>query len=62
MAYMAFIAVLCGAAGVAGGIEKGNPAGTVAAAAVHIGGIIAMAAAARREAAGDGDDGEDGTC
>ena len=49
MAYIAFIAILFGAAGIAGGIEAENTAGTIAAAVIHIGGIIAMYAAARNE-------------
>ncbi len=53
MAYIAFIAILFGAAGIAGGIEAENTAGTIAAAAIHIGGIIAMYAAARKEGGAD---------
>lgn len=59
MAYIAFIAVLFGAAGTVGGIETGNIAGTIAAAAFHAGGIIAMAMAGRKER-GQPEDGEDG--
>ena len=56
MAYISFIAILFGAAGVVGGIETENMTGTVAAAAIHIGGIIAMALAKRKEEAEDGAD------
>ena len=56
MAYISFIAVLFGAAGVAGGIEAGSMAGIVDAAAIYIGGIIAMALAKRKEKAEDGAD------
>ena len=56
MAYISFIAILFGAAGVVGGIETENMTGTVAAAAIHIGGIIAMVLAKRREEAEDGAD------
>ena len=56
MAYISFIAILFGAAGVVGGIEVGNMTGTVAAAVIHIGGIIAMAVAKQKEEAEDGAD------
>lgn len=49
MAYIAFIAILFGAAGVVGGIEAESTVGTVAAALIHISGIIAMAVAKRAE-------------
>lgn len=66
MAYIAFIAVLFGAAGVVGGIERGSTAGSIAAAVIHIGGIIGMAAAVRREEQDSGVDKpareEDETC
>lgn len=55
MANIAFIAILIGAAGVAGGIETGSMMGTIAAAVMHIGGIVGMAIAIRKE----GDDGKD---
>lgn len=55
MAYISFIAVLFGAAGVVGGIESGNTAGTIAAALIHIGGIIAMEIVAHKEEEGGGD-------
>lgn len=57
MTYISFIAVLFGAAGIVGGIESGNTAGTIAAAAIHIGGIIAMEIAVRKE--GQEEDGGD---
>ena len=56
MANMSFIAILVGAAGVVGGIEKGNMVGTIAAAVIHIGGIVGMAIAIRKE--GEGTDEE----
>ena len=56
MAYISFIAILFGAAGVVGGIETENMAGTVAAAVIHIGGIIAMAVAKQKEEAENGAD------
>lgn len=49
MAYISFMAILIGAAGIVGGIEKGNMAGTIVAAAIHIGGIVGMAIAKRKE-------------
>lgn len=58
MAYISFIAVLFGAAGIVGGIESGNTAGTIAAAVIHIGGIIAMEIAVRREAPEEEDGGD----
>lgn len=60
MAYIAFTAVLFGAAGIAGGIETESLAGITAAVVFHIGGIIGMAAAARREDKPAGE--EDDTC
>lgn len=48
MMYIAFIAVMLGAAGVIGGIEAGNNMGTVAAAATYIGGVAYMAAGIRK--------------
>lgn len=66
MAYIAFIAVLSGAAGVVGGIERGSTAGSIAAAVIHIGGIIGMAVSVRREEQDCGADKpageEDDTC
>lgn len=59
MTYISFIAVLFGAAGIVGGIESGNTAGTVVAAAIHIGGIIAMEIAVRREGQEEEEDGGD---
>lgn len=56
MAYISFIAVLFGAAGVVGGIEAGNQIGTIVAALIHIGGVIAMELAVRREKEEDGGD------
>ncbi len=56
MAYISFIAILFGAAGVVGGIESENMTGTVAAVVIHIGGIITMAVAKRKEEAEDGAD------
>lgn len=58
MAYISFIAVLFGAAGVVGGIESGNIAGTIAAAVIHIGGIIALEIAARKEEPEEEDGGD----
>lgn len=58
MAYISFIAVLFGAAGIVGGIESGNTAGTIAAAVIHIGGIIAMEIAVRREEPEEEDGGD----
>lgn len=58
MAYISFIAVLFGAAGVVGGIESGNTGGTIAAAVIHIGGIIAMEVAVHREAPEEEDGGD----
>lgn len=55
---ISFIAILFGAAGVVGGIEAGDIAGTIAAAAVHIGGIIAMEIAVRREEPEEEDGGD----
>lgn len=49
MAYISFIAVLFGAAGVVGGIETGNRVGTIVAALIHIGGVIAMELAVHKE-------------
>ena len=59
MTYISFIAVLFGAAGIVGGIESGNTAGTIAAAVIHIGGIIAMEIAVRREGQEEEEDGGD---
>ncbi|MBD5524542.1 MAG: hypothetical protein HDR04_08995 [Lachnospiraceae bacterium] len=56
MAYISFIAILFGIAGVVGGIETENMAGTVDAAVIHIGGIIAMVVAKRKEKAEEGTD------
>ncbi|MBD5515390.1 MAG: hypothetical protein HDR06_12330 [Lachnospiraceae bacterium] len=56
MAYISFVALLFGMAGVAGGIETENMTGLVDAAVITIGGIIAMALAKRREEAEDGAD------
>lgn len=58
MAYIAFIAILFGAAGIAGGIEAENTAGTIAAALIHTGGIAAMAVAVRREETEEEDGGD----
>lgn len=58
MAYISFIAALFGAAGIVGGIESGNTAGTIAAAVIHIGGIIAMTVAARKEEPEEEDGGD----
>lgn len=58
MAYISFIAVLFGAAGVVGGIESGNIAGTIAAAVIHIGGIIALEIAVRKEEPEEEDGGD----
>lgn len=49
MTYISFMAILIGATGVAGGIEKGSIAGIIAAAVIHIGGIIGMVIAKRNE-------------
>ena len=57
MAYISFIAILFGAAGVVGGIEAGNQIGALAAALIHIGGVIAMEIAVRKE--GQEEDGGD---
>ena len=57
MAYISFMAILIGAAGIVGGIEKGNMAGTIAAAAIHIGGIVGMAIAKKMK--GDETDEDD---
>ncbi len=57
MAYISFIAILFGAAGVVGGIEAGNQIGAMAAALIHIGGVIAMEIAVRKE--GQEEDGGD---
>lgn len=43
MEYIFFIAILIGAAGVAGEIETGDMVGTIAAAVIHIVGIVGMA-------------------
>ena len=43
MANISFIAILIGTAGAAGGIETGNMAGFIAAAVIHICGIVGMA-------------------
>lgn len=56
MAYIAFIAILIGAAGVAGGIEAESTVGTVDAALIYIGGVIAMALAIWKEKAEEGAD------
>lgn len=61
MAYIAFIAILFGAAGVAGGIEAESNVGTIAAAFIHIGGIIAMAVAHWKEKVEKGADSCGGT-
>ena len=58
MEYISFIAVPFGAAGVVGGIETGNKTGAIAAAAIHIGGIITMAVAARKEESEEEDGGD----
>ncbi len=58
MTYISFIAVLFGAAGIVGGIESGNTAGTIAAAVIHIGGIIAMEIAVRKERQEEEDGGD----
>lgn len=59
MANISFIAILFGAAGVVGGIEKSNMVGTIAAAAIHIVGIVGMAIAKRKEGDGTDEDEED---
>ncbi|MCH5261628.1 MAG: hypothetical protein J1F42_01820 [Lachnospiraceae bacterium] len=62
MAYTSFIAILIGAAGVAGGIETGSMVGTIAAAVIHIGGIVGMDIAKRKEGdETDEDEEDDGT-
>lgn len=61
MANISFIAVLIGAAGVVGGIEKGSMVGTIAAAFIHIGGIVGMAIAKRKEGETADEDEESGS-
>lgn len=58
MEYISFIAVLFGAAGVVGGIEAENLSGIIAAAVIHVGGIIAMAVAVRKEEPEEEDGGD----
>lgn len=58
MAYIPFIASMFGAAGVFYGIEAENPAVTIAAAVIHIGGIIAMETAVRKEEPEEEDGGD----
>ena len=60
MGYIAFIAVLFGAAGVVGSIETGSVAGIVLSAALHLAGIIGMEITCRREAEPDEDEEETG--
>ena len=62
MADIAFVAILIGAAGVAGGIETENMAGIIAAAILHFGGIVGMTIAIRKEGdETDEDEEDDGT-
>lgn len=49
MANISFIAILIGAAGIDGGLGTGNMVGTIVAAVIHIGGIVGMAIAVRKE-------------
>lgn len=58
MAYISFIAFMFGAAGVFYGIEAENLAITIVAVVIHVGGIIAMEAAVRREAPEEEDGGD----
>ena len=57
MANIAFIAILIGAAGIDGGLGTENMVGTIVAAVIHIGGIVGMAMAIRKE--GDDETDED---
>ena len=59
MANISFIAILIGAAGVAGGIETGSMAGVIAAAVLHFGGIVGMTMAIRKEGDETDEDEED---
>lgn len=59
MANISFIAVLIGAAGVAGGIELGSTAGLIASAVIHLGGIVGMTMAIRKEGDETDEDEED---
>lgn len=44
MAYISYIAALVGIAGIAGGLDRGNWTGTIAAAVLYMGGAVGMAA------------------
>ena len=59
MGYIAFMAVLFGAAGVAGGIETSSIVGIVISAVIHISGIIGMAVAVKNEGETDEDQEDD---
>lgn len=54
-----FIAILIGAAGVAGGIETGDMVGTITAAVIHIVGIVGMALESRTRGDDETDDDEE---
>ena len=49
MASISFIAILIGAAGVAGGIELGSTEGIIVSTVIHLGGILGMVIARRIE-------------
>ena len=49
MAYISYIAVLLGIAGIAGGLDTGSWTSIMAATVLYIGGVIGMAATVRDE-------------
>lgn len=57
MANISFIAILIGAAGVAGGIERENMVGTIAAVVIHMAGIVGMVLESRMEGDEETDEG-----